>query len=78
MSDLYKEDRAAYWMQPWHRDVERPELAELMIILETVPVRVQSHQGAPTINTTLADVLKHPTAFCPHTLQFVSTEQVKE
>ena len=55
----------------WHRDVSRPELGDLMKLLETIKVIVPAWQGSPIIETTLADVVKHPTAFCPHLMEFL-------
>jgi len=52
----------------WHKDEGRPELDHLMQRLSQIKVKVPAWQGSPLIETNLADVVKHPTAFCPDQL----------
>lgn len=49
----------------WHRDVGRRELDQLMNVLSTIKVHIPVWQGAPIIETDLADVVRFPTSFCP-------------
>lgn len=77
LEKLYHEDRNKYWEVAWHRDAWMQEMKDLMEILDKVRVKVQHHQGAPTVHTTLAQVVRYPTAFCPETLEFEDLSRIK-